>query len=172
MVKKIQKRNNFPTFRSLRNKMGREELVFVPKNTPKWWNIWVTSENGFFWFIKFWFGARKGVKCENWRFFRNYGILKSLTMENTSKIKYILYLNDISEVENLYYEGWPWSILEYTTNTKIYKIESQKIYLAPSCSLHIYIISFLTTRHNDNSSLTTIIIINKYKKYCPPQDSD
>ena len=60
---------------------------------------------GFFGLLNFDLEPKKGVKCENWRFFRNYGILKSLTMENTSKIKYILYLNDISEVENLYYEG-------------------------------------------------------------------
>ena len=53
-----------------------EKLVFLPKNTPKWWNIWVTSENGFFGYLNFDLEPKKGVKCENWRLFRNYGILK------------------------------------------------------------------------------------------------
>ena len=39
-------------------------------------------------------------------------------MENTSKIKYILYLNDISEVENLYYEGLTFQVV----NTRIYNL--------------------------------------------------
>ena len=39
-------------------------------------------------------------------------------MENTSKIKYILYLNDISEVENLYYEGLTFQLV----NTRIYNL--------------------------------------------------
>ena len=60
-----------------KNRIGRK-LVWY-QNTPKWWNICVTSENGFFGLLNFDLEPKKGVKCENWRLLRNYGI-KSLTM--------------------------------------------------------------------------------------------